>query len=535
MATKVYITDGTKTENILSVKGINPFEDDRPGAWTDNKDIDALSSRLVPSMFAGVSARMQAMADMPFTIYSVNGDKELDNSDNYLNALGFMPRPYRFLSMTEGALCLTGQAYWYKGKGTKTGAIKELKYWRPDSVTLNTTAAQKNEIVFERKGTSQKFTPDEVLYFWGHDPLVELGAPAAYPFLSALVAAQANGAITKWTADYMKRGAIKAMMLMVDGMPPATEVERMESWFNRFMAGTKNMAWKVFNSQGVKPTIIGDGLEALRDLSINSDLRYEVHQALGTRHLLEDENFATANARERQFYQITIVPNARIIQNELNEQALHAMGFHLEFEPERLESFQEDEGIQVTAFGQLLEVFMRGLPFDTAFQLAAEKLDYHFTDEQKAMIAGALVKKEKPVEIIAPEPIAPEPIAEPDALTEAAKTITELDALERRLVKSNWRDVKFHCVRIDTDTYKALVAKTMTFDEARAAAKVAPDQDNDALKALAASLDRVVEAASKETVAPSYNFSMPPITLTTNMPAQGSITVNVPDQFTVKK
>lgn len=478
MATKVYMTDGNRTVNILSahMKGLDVWDESTPGVWTpDPNDLQkqAKSARLVPSVFAGVSARMQAMADLPFSIYG-KGDKLVDSSDLYKNAVGFLPNPYRVFSLTEGALVLTGQAYWYKGKGERTGQVKELKYWRPDSVQIDTHAAGKGEVVLIRAGADKKYPGDEVLHIWGDDPMVEFGPPIVSPFASAMTAAQANGAITQWVAEYMQRGAIKAMMLMVEGMPPKSEVEKMETWFNRFMRGMRSLQWKVFNASGVKPTIIGDGLEALRDLSITEDLRYEVHQALGTRHLLEDENFATAKARERQFYQMTIMPDARKVQSEVNTQILEPMGYHLEFEPERLESFQEDEAEQVQSFGALIDVLMKGLSFDVAFKIAADKMDYQFSDEQMAMITADLAKK--------PEEDAPEDEEEKDAKEEKpfddktpnAKALLELDRWEKKSARAG-KVVTWHTALLSEPMVKALADGSMTFEEARAALKVNPD------------------------------------------------------------
>lgn len=490
MAYKVIFTNGTKHETILETKGINPFNDDRPGAWSpDPSDVreQAQATRLVPSMFAGVSARQQAMADLPFTIYSFNGDKTIDDSDDYHNAIGILPAPAAFLSLAEGALVCAGSAYWHKNKGKSTGKTKLLQYWNPDSVTLDPLAAQRGEVIFKRVGTSQTFPADEVLYVWGLDPYVELGPPTVYPFASAVTAAQASGAITQWAADYMKRGAIKAMMLMVDGMPPPAEVERMENWFNRFMSGAKSLAWKVFNSAGVKPTIIGDGLEALRDMSVSADLRREIHMALGTRHLLEDENFATAQARERQFYTITIMPDARLIQQALNEQILHAAGYHFEFEPERLECFQEDEGAQAQAFGQLFTVFKEVLPPDVAFKLAAEKLDYGFTDEQQAMIKKGLNEKKQPAEAapVDTQPETPAPTPNP----EIAKALIELDKWESKVNAAAGNRMTWHAVSIPPDVVKRLKAGEVTFDEARRAVYA---MNTDSIKALADAIEKAV-------------------------------------------
>lgn len=466
---KIIMTDGTKSEEIYRVKTINPFSDERPGAWsTDIGDTakQAKSNRLVPSVFAGVSARMQAMADLPFTIYSTKGDKALDDSDNYKNVVGLLPYPSKFLSLSEGALVLSGKSYWFKETGAKTGTVKNLKYWIPSSVTLDPESAKKGVITFKRQGTQESFPSEKVLYIWGLDPDVEIGPPTIFPFDSAVIAAEANGAISKWVADYMRRGAVKAMMLMVDGMPPAGEVERIEGWFNKFMSGIRGLTWRVFNGAAVKPTIVGDGLEALKDLSINKELRYEIHQALGTRHLLEDENYATAQARERQFYTQIIVPDARQIGQALNEQVLHGMNYHIEFEPERLEIFQTDESEQAKTFIELFNGFREVMTTEAAFQLASEKLDYQFSDEQKLLIQKGISEKNKQVEP-AP-PITPVP-------PEVVKQLVELDKWEKK-VNMAGKMVTWHAVDLDAEIVKDIKSGAITFEQAREKIK-APKND----------------------------------------------------------
>lgn len=462
---KILLTNGTQTEEIYRVKSINPMTDERPGVWT-TESVDtkkaALSNRLVPSVYAGISSRIQAMADLPFTIYSVNGDKELDSSDNYKNVVGFLPYPSRTFALTEASLTTSGRAYWFKGTGSRTGKVKELKYWIPSSVTLDSDAAKKGEVKFRRQGVSDLFAGEQVLHTWLIDPDVELGPPLVWPLESAIVAAEANGAISKWVADYMRRGAIKAMLLMVEGMPPETEANKMEAWFNKFMSGARGLTWKIFNATGVKPTIVGDGLEALRDLSITKELRYEIHQALGTRHLLEDENLATANARERQFYTITIVPDARAIQYSWNEQVLHPMGYHLEFEPERLEIFQEDEGAQAQVFLDMVKGLSEYMTVEAAFQIASEKLDYIFSDKQMAIIKKGVLDKQakkpdstQPVEVVEPTP------------PEVVKAIVELDRWEAK-VKAAGKMVTWHAVNISPELVKEIKSGSVTFEQARA-------------------------------------------------------------------
>jgi len=59
------------------------------------------------------------------------------------------------------------------------------------------------------------------------------------------------------------------------------------------------------------------------------------------------------------------------------------------------------------------------------------------------------------------------------------------------------------------------------------------NKGSEEIKALAASIDKAIEAAMKAEViqpAPVWNMTMPSINLTAQMPAQGTVTVNVPEQ-----
>ncbi len=288
-------------------------------------------------------------------------------------------------------------------------------------------------------------------------------------------------------------------------MPPAGEVDRIEGWFNRFMGGVRGLTWRVFNGAAIKPTIVGDGLEALRDMTVSKELRYEIHTALGTRHLLEDENYATAEARERQFITQTTVPNARLIQYNWNEQILHALGYHIEFEPQRMEIFQKDEAEQSRTFGELFNVFREVLPVDIAFQLTSEKLDYQFTEEQQAMIARGLAEKKAKAEEVAKQvEIKPGPKVEevPDPVPpEVVKALTELDKFEKK-VSAAGKMVTWHAVSLSADMVRAISSGDLSFEDARAQIAEPQVKDDSAIKALADSINRAVETAT------AYNVTM---------------------------
>jgi phage portal protein BeeE len=477
---KIIMTDGSRYVDLYRVKSINPYTDETPGVWVPDTEVEkaAKSTRLVPSVFAGVQARMQAMSDMPFTIYG-RGDKVIDSSDYYENKVGIWPEPFRYLGMTEASLVIAGQCYWFKAAGARSGKTRALQYWKPDSVTLDPQRAQKREIFFRRQGTDQKEFPEEAVhYLWGIDPSVELGPPTVWPLQSALVSAQAQGAISAWVRDYMLRGAIKAMLLMVDGAPPPGEVERMETWFNKFMNGVRGFGWKVFNAAGTKPQVIGEGLDALRDLSITRDLRYDIHQALGTRHLLEDENYATASVRERQFYTQTIMPDARLIQSALNEQVFKPLEVRIQFEPERLEIFQTDEAERAGSLSQLYQVFSGAISPPQALDLAMQILGYNLTKEQRALIATGIDEKQKAVAearraMQEKERIKPEAVQEEEEKPVNKRALVELDKWEAKVQKAG-KMVTWHAVDLSDEIVRAVKCGEMTFDQARQRIKPMP-------------------------------------------------------------
>jgi len=229
-------------------------------------------------------------------------------------------------------------------------------------------------------------------------------------------------------------------------------------------------------------------------LSITKELRYEIHQALGTRHLLEDENLATAVARERQFYTITIVPDARAVQYSWNEQILHSMGYHLEFEPERLEIFQEDEGAQAQVFLDMVKGLSEYMSVDAAFQIASEKLDYLFSDEQLLIIKKGVEDKKanktpapevQPVETIPPEVV---------------KALVELDKWEDKVTKAG-KMVTWHAVDLPADLCKDIKGGVITFAQARAGLNpvtVTPEPEyKSEILVLAEAINKAVQSEAK--------------------------------------
>jgi hypothetical protein len=433
---KAILTDGIKSTTFTSknIKGVDVWNpDSSPEAWTGQIKADAYA--LVPAVQSAWQARCKAIADLPFTIYNQRGD-EVDNSDDYKNVVGFMPNPRKFLWMTESALVGYGRAYWLK-KSNIYNITKEMQYFLPTSIECELTSKGLESFRRNNGLNTTKYKPEEILYVFLPDPSVEIGPPTVYPLASAMLSAKSLERINVFINDYMARGAVKAMLLSAKNMPSQEEAARVETWFNKFMRGVGNLRWKLFNAEEIKPTIVGEGLEAFKGISIIDDLTRQVHTAMGTRHMLEDENYATADVRQREFYLTTVVPDARIIGDAMNEQILGPMNLRIEFDPERLEVFGDDEAANMTAFSTVSSSLSNSSPevIELALSLAGVVLTQEQEDMLDEMKSEKEDNKEKMDEQMQPkdEPVDPEDEAEKE----------DLAKWERKALKRIGKDVPF--------------------------------------------------------------------------------------------
>jgi hypothetical protein len=102
-------------------------------------------------------------------------------------------------------------------------------------------------------------------------------------------------------------------------------------------------------------------------------------------------NYATSQSDQLNFYNTTIVPRCEFISATLNEQVLEPMGYSLEFSPESLDIYQQDESERSQALAQLTGA---GVPL----LMAMDILGYELTKEQRAELEKAQAEKEKQAE-----------------------------------------------------------------------------------------------------------------------------------------
>jgi HK97 family phage portal protein len=336
-----------------SSKAIN-LEDMPEEAWRylaggDQKTADRKKAfREIPWVSRGVHLRGNGVASLPFVIK--RGDNLVDNSEEYQNAVGFFKAPRRLLNQVEQSLTLFNRAYAFR-KALLNRTI-ELRYMVPNTITPKINQITGLEY-FERVigGKPKRFEIEQVVYWWAADGYVEVGPSDNSPVVAALRAAGVLINMDEFIAGYFARGAIKATLLTVEGAASADERNLLREWWRRAFGG-KAWASEVVNA-AVKPVIVGEGLESLSNKELSKEKREDIATALGIPQSMlfsQAANFATAREDKKQFYEQTIIPEAELIEEVLNEQVFGPSGYQFKFAPQSLDVFQEEEKDRATAF-----------------------------------------------------------------------------------------------------------------------------------------------------------------------------------------
>src|SRR3972149_10112072 len=123
-------------------------------------------------------------------------------------------------------------------------------------------------------------------------------------------------------------------------------------------------------------------------------------------------NYATSQQDDLNFLQKTVVPECEFSASVLNEQVFKPLKLRLEFLPESLDAFQEDE----TERAQSLSLLVGALN-DPIAEIAMNILGYEIDEDTMAKLAAIWgerkARAERQAEIEANKPILPQPIQEP--------------------------------------------------------------------------------------------------------------------------
>jgi HK97 family phage portal protein len=480
MTTKSYLFDGVKSVTIGGDDG-----------WQIYPAEEASGTKLystVSWVYRCVDLIRNTAGTVPFDVK--RGETIVDSSSEYKNLLGWLANPKAFMEQVSAALFLYGQCYYLK-KSNRAKFTKELQYLHPSTIEC---------LIDERLGltgfrrhvgsSTIDYKPDELLYFWLSDPSVEIGPPLAWPMKSIEAPASALSNLTAYADAFFARGAVKVTILSVEGNPPQAEREKLEAWWSKVISGVRNaFSAHVVSANSVNATVIGEGLESLKDNTLSEGAVREIATGAGVPYSLlmsDAANYATARQDMLTFLDTTVVPMVEFVWEVVNKQMLEAQGLMIVPTPESLTAYQEDEAERSKS---LVDLVNAGVPLLVAMDGI---LGYDLTPEAWQVIKDSIASKEKATEQMQ-EQMQQQP-EQPEQEQPDEQVQEEVKRWQRKALRLGVKRMD-EIIRFETSVIPAA-----TFDAIRARLQTATDEST--IRAAFANYAGAVEpTATSETMA----------------------------------
>ena len=377
--------------------------------------------RNVPVMRSAIELRAHAVSNLPYII--MQGDEDVSLKPEIV---AFMRTLRPLLRKIELNLCLFGCAYLLIERN-RYGLNGKLRSILPNTIS---PIYDTNEglVGFKRVvgNKEYKLSTKDVIYFWMDNVEAEVG-PGPAPAETALRSASTLYFLDTFLQNFWSRGAIKATLLSVNGPTQQSEMEKLENWWKRFMSGVKNSWNTVAIRSDIKPVVVGDTLKDTVNPDLTEQSRTDTLTAFGVPHSLVLSNaatYATANVDRLAFYEDTVVPQAQMICDAINEQLLDRANLRIVPRPDKLETYQRNELDKAQGVIQLT-----GSPILTVNE-ARDMMGYGPIDQAPMNIDDKFDQPEEIINATAPKVIdeTPEPVSTvPEKLTKSLDTTASLD------------------------------------------------------------------------------------------------------------
>lgn len=481
----------------------------------------SLLKSVVPWLAKAHNMTKNAVANLPFDIVKPNGDV-VDTSTDWVNEIGFMDNPKRTMSLLAGSLC-GGSAYLLPFR-TRSRII-ELRYVTPQSITphIDTNGLQ----WFDRntdKGKSERLQPNQLYYFWLPDSDVEIGAPLTSPMGTATIAAELLASMSTTMKIYGDRGFVPAYIGNVKGMPTDDAKKMAENYLTRFLRGAYNSVVKLINSESLELIRVGAGMEELK--GAYTEVQQQAIEDIGTAFgipaalFMSDKAFASeVNPLIRQWYETSeFISIYHTIEETFNSQILRGMDLRMQFRPETLDVFQEDENARSNSVSTYVNTITSN-PAVAKFVMGFMGVDLD-EEQQKELddIISSNEEKQEPIE----QPTTVDSVTQnaqdepqddpltPDETKDLALWYSKAKAwnLKGKGNAVDWENkhlresiaatirLKLADAKTELDIVKAFeIGNKDKFLQEHFGKVLPPSPDIEAIKALAASIEKAVEAA----------------------------------------
>jgi hypothetical protein len=254
--------------------------------------------------------------------------------------------------------------------------------------------SRSTELIFKQDVGGKPYGPwpaERMAYFREFNPSDDIG-PGISAARVALGNAQLHEYATRFAGEFFKSGAMPVTLLNVPVATPEKERERIEGWFKRAVSGVgkafRVLAIRTGEGMAVEPKILTPALKDLAMPDLMKQAREQVALAFEIpQTMLEDAaNYATAAEHRLGFWSETVRARIPLFEQVINRQFLAKTKYRIEFKPDEMDVFQEDESDRA---GSLNSLTLAGVPL----RVAMEILGYDLTEEQWATIPDRAARR----------------------------------------------------------------------------------------------------------------------------------------------
>lgn len=364
--------------------------------------------KVVPWMNKAIRMTANAVSQLPYQILTPAGDEvEIDR------AWGAVKNPQTIIGLVAASLC-SGAAY-LKAE-TTSRAIVGLQYLAPQ--TMKPVFDNNGNLINFRRtynGRTEVLSVEEVLYFWLPDDTIETGAAQITPVGNAMSSAGLIAAMDRALTSYGENGFIPPMFAVAEGINPS-DIPRVEGRLSQFIQGAWKRVVKVVEAKALVPQTVGAGMEEMKGtyIEITGQQIKNIAAAFGIPNstFISDENsYATAVSDLKLWYGSSeFVSIYQTIEDTLTDQLWERFGLSMQYTPEQVEAFQQEETDKSNAVASLAGTLSTN---PEASLIAMDILGYDLTDEQRQAIEELDEPEDEP-----PAQEEPQAMEEPDMPTD---------------------------------------------------------------------------------------------------------------------
>lgn len=292
-------------------------------------------------VYAIVSAIIEVVSKIEFEVYKYDKNKKAPQANHPFLQLMRKPNPeasqFQFLELHFLYMNLVAESYWYLIKREKSKKIEEMYILRPDLMKVKRedkfkygkSAGEDNPrgliTEFEEstgKGKSEKFDPQEILFFKTAHPLTQDHGMS--PIQAGQTYIETEGNTAEWTKNTIKNSGRPSGVLGVEGLSNEEQIKKIKKQFKENYSGVEN-AGKTLLLGGIKKLSyqklgmeLGEvALKELKDMN-KDDVMFMYRASKVILGITDDVNRASAMEMKAVFYENIVKPQLDRFVDHLN-------------------------------------------------------------------------------------------------------------------------------------------------------------------------------------------------------------------------